>query len=55
MPYKQTYDATVDDLAYLIYLIPPAAVLGVIFAEEYEIYEILWTFSIFLEAVCILP
>ena len=55
MPYKQTYDPVVDDFAYWKYLIPPCAVVGVILAEEYEIFEILWTFSIFLEAFTIVP
>lgn len=54
-PYKQTYDPVVDDFAYWKYLIPPAAIIGVIFSEEFEPFEILWTFSIFLEAVCIVP
>jgi ER lumen protein retaining receptor len=54
-PYRMTYDPTIDDFAYWKYLIPPCAVLGVIFADEFEIFDILWAFSIFLEATTIIP
>jgi ER lumen protein retaining receptor len=54
-PYKQTYDPQVDNFAYWKYLIPPCIILGIIFSDEYDLWDILWTFSIFLEATTIIP
>jgi ER lumen protein retaining receptor len=55
LPYKTTYDPAIDDFQYWKYLVPPCVVLGIVFSDEYEIFDILWTFSIFLEATTIIP
>ena len=50
-----TYNAEDDTFPYL-YLIVPAALLGVAINQDYEsIFEMIWAFSIYLEAVAILP
>mmetsp|Transcript_36146 Transcript_36146/g.6475 ORF Transcript_36146/g.6475 Transcript_36146/m.6475 type:complete len:97 (-) Transcript_36146:268-558(-) len=54
-PYSITYIRENDGFDYLKYLIPPCAVLSLIFTSEYSIMEILWTFSIALEAVSYIP
>ena len=54
-PYNQTYDSAADDFNYLVYLVPPSAILGLVFCFDYDLWEILWTFSIFLESFSILP
>ncbi|KAJ3020921.1 endoplasmic reticulum retention protein [Thoreauomyces humboldtii] len=54
--YRATWDPSQDTLR-IEYLIPPAALLGLIFhyGKGFDIIEIFWSFSIFLEAVAILP
>nr|XP_026694822.1 ER lumen protein-retaining receptor 3 isoform X1 [Ciona intestinalis] len=53
--YKKTYDKNIDTFQVLIVVLPSIA-CGVIFsAERTSIQEDLWTFSIFLESVAILP
>jgi len=54
-PISQTYDKNADTFPYATYLIPPAAILAIITTENYSLSEILWTFSIWLESVAILP
>ena len=51
---KQTYDKDHDTFRYL-FLIVPCAVLALIVNGRFSLFEILWTFSIYLEAVAILP
>jgi ER lumen protein retaining receptor len=53
-PICRTYEAKYDDLNS-IFLILPAFVLALISPQEYTILEVLWTFSLYLEAVAILP
>jgi ER lumen protein retaining receptor len=52
--YKHTYDKEHDTFRVL-FLIVPSAVLALIFHYDLSIYELLWSFSIYLEAVAILP
>mmetsp|Transcript_6643 Transcript_6643/g.8220 ORF Transcript_6643/g.8220 Transcript_6643/m.8220 type:complete len:215 (-) Transcript_6643:47-691(-) len=52
--YRATYDREHDSFK-VIYLIVPCALLAVIFNDEYTIIEVLWAFSIYLEAVAIFP
>ncbi|ELP84829.1 ER lumen protein retaining receptor, putative [Entamoeba invadens IP1] len=52
--FRSTYDK-VHDTFNMWYLIIPSIVLAFIFPEQYTLMEILWTFSIFLETVAILP
>ncbi|KAK9811912.1 hypothetical protein WJX72_012306 [[Myrmecia] bisecta] len=51
---KTTYDKDQDTFRY-IFLIAPCAVLALAINQEFSPTEILWTFSIYLEAVAILP
>ena len=52
--YKPTNDPTLDTFK-VQYLFGGAAALGILFPYKYEIMEILWTLSIWLESVAILP
>ncbi|KAL7323254.1 endoplasmic reticulum retention protein [Mucor circinelloides] len=52
--YKATYDAGLDTFR-IEYLLAGAAVLGVLSTYVYTVIEILWSFSIWLESVAILP
>ncbi|KAI9295941.1 ER lumen protein retaining receptor [Neoconidiobolus thromboides FSU 785] len=51
---KPTYNKG-DDLFRAEYLAVGAAILALLFHEKFEVYEIIWTFSIYLEAVAIFP
>lgn len=53
--HKQTYDKIGDSFPHLLYLLPPCAVLGLLFSYDYSWTEVLWTFSIFLEATAFVP
>jgi len=55
IPTCQTYDRTADNFKYELYCLGPCLLLGLLCTEEYTIPEILWTFSIWLESVAILP
>eukprot|EP00741_Cyanophora_paradoxa_P004802 tig00000829_g4659.t1 len=48
------YDRTQDQID-IRYILGPCAVLGLIFTDQFTFSEILWAFSIFLEAVAIIP
>lgn len=52
--FKATYDR-IHDTFRIEFLILPAAVLALVLNHDFEPLEILWTFSIYLEAVAILP
>eukprot|EP01025_Chloroclados_australasicus_P020465 TRINITY_DN2156_c0_g1_i3.p2 TRINITY_DN2156_c0_g1~~TRINITY_DN2156_c0_g1_i3.p2 ORF type:complete len:218 (+),score=14.94 TRINITY_DN2156_c0_g1_i3:273-926(+) len=51
---KTTYDKENDTFQYL-FLIGPSAVLALLINAKFTALEILWTFSIYLESVAILP
>ncbi len=51
---KGTYDKDHDTFRYL-FLILPSLVLAMIFNERFTVFEVLWAFSLFLEAIAILP
>mmetsp|Transcript_28867 Transcript_28867/g.47858 ORF Transcript_28867/g.47858 Transcript_28867/m.47858 type:complete len:223 (+) Transcript_28867:61-729(+) len=54
-PHKDTYNKEDDAFPYL-YLIVPAALLGIAVNQEHDSpFEMCWAFSIYLEAVAILP
>jgi len=54
-PHKDTYSKDDDAFPYM-YLIIPAALLGVAVNQDHESpFEMCWAFSIYLEAVAILP
>jgi len=52
--FKATWEPSLDTFK-IEYLIIPCFVLALIFNYEFSFMEILWTFSIYLEAVAILP
>ncbi|OLP98757.1 ER lumen protein-retaining receptor [Symbiodinium microadriaticum] len=54
-PVCQTYERSTDSFQYEIYLLAPCVLLGLICAEEYTIPDILWSSSIWLESVSIIP
>eukprot|EP00435_Cladocopium_sp_Y103_P027306 s766_g6.t1 len=54
-PISQTYERSTDKFQYEIYLLGPCFLLGILCTEEYSIAEVLWTTSIWLESVAIVP
>ena len=54
-PYNTTYDPKSDDFPAWQFLVAPCLILGLIFNFEFTPVEILWSFSIFLEAVAFIP
>lgn len=52
--FKPTYDHNHDSFR-ILYLIIPSLVLSFIIVHVYTVMEILWTYSIYLEAVAIMP
>lgn len=54
-PIATTYERTHDSFKYEVYLLGPCLVLGILFTHEYTIPEVLWTFSIWVESVAIVP
>jgi ER lumen protein retaining receptor len=53
-PINKTYDAHQDSLN-LLYLLVPCALLALLINEYFGFAEVCWTFSIYLEAVAIVP
>lgn len=54
-PHASTYNPEADAFPWL-YLIAPCAVLGVLINQDHSsLFEMVWAFSIYLEAVAILP
>ncbi|EFN53261.1 hypothetical protein CHLNCDRAFT_32290 [Chlorella variabilis] len=51
---KQTYDREQDTFRY-VFLIAPCLLLALVLNHRFTLTEVLWTFSIYLEAVAILP
>jgi len=54
-PICATYDPKADSLNYLLYCVPPCALLAILTTKNYNPVIILWTFSIWFESVAILP
>eukprot|EP00916_Digyalum_oweni_P011033 GHVL01018356.1.p1 GENE.GHVL01018356.1~~GHVL01018356.1.p1 ORF type:complete len:218 (+),score=-1.66 GHVL01018356.1:137-790(+) len=54
-PISQTYDKKADNFPYHLYLLPTSLILGILTTEEYSLPEIMWTTSIWLESVAIVP
>ncbi|KZS01906.1 ER lumen protein-retaining receptor [Daphnia magna] len=52
--FRATYDQNQDTFRVKLLLIPVAA-LALLFKYEFSVMEVLWAFSIYLEAVAILP
>mmetsp|Transcript_24950 Transcript_24950/g.34383 ORF Transcript_24950/g.34383 Transcript_24950/m.34383 type:complete len:216 (-) Transcript_24950:266-913(-) len=51
---SQTYDKEQDTFRYM-FLIGPSILLALVLNHDFTVTEVLWTFSIYLEAVAILP
>jgi ER lumen protein retaining receptor len=54
-PFRSSYDKSLDSFLHWKFAVLPCAILAIIFNERFEVMEILWTFSIYLEAVAIIP
>eukprot|EP00927_Polykrikos_kofoidii_P077858 TRINITY_DN74762_c0_g1_i1.p1 TRINITY_DN74762_c0_g1~~TRINITY_DN74762_c0_g1_i1.p1 ORF type:complete len:218 (-),score=39.32 TRINITY_DN74762_c0_g1_i1:134-787(-) len=54
-PVSSTYERSIDNFRYEIYLLAPCAALGLLFTDEYTIPDVLWSTSIWLESVSIIP
>eukprot|EP00927_Polykrikos_kofoidii_P034622 TRINITY_DN2933_c0_g1_i1.p1 TRINITY_DN2933_c0_g1~~TRINITY_DN2933_c0_g1_i1.p1 ORF type:complete len:218 (-),score=30.98 TRINITY_DN2933_c0_g1_i1:533-1186(-) len=54
-PIATTYERSTDNFKYEVYLLGPCLVLGLLFCDEYSIPDILWSTSIWLECVAIIP
>merc|ERR1711976_1000119 len=52
--FKATYDHNHDTFR-VEFLVAPAAILSLVLNHEFSVMEILWTLSIYLESVAILP
>ncbi|RXW12370.1 hypothetical protein EST38_g13484 [Candolleomyces aberdarensis] len=52
--YRPTHDPSIDTFK-VEYLVAPSLILGLIFNYNFSVTEVLWSFSIFLESVAILP
>ncbi|KAL9650064.1 hypothetical protein ABK040_003182 [Willaertia magna] len=52
--YRATLD-TENDTFPTIFLYIPSILLSLLLAENYSLFELIWTFSIFLESVAIMP
>ncbi|PCH36601.1 ER lumen protein retaining receptor [Wolfiporia cocos MD-104 SS10] len=54
MKFRPTNDPSIDTFR-IEYLLGPCAILALIFHYKFTVTEVLWSFSIFLESVAILP
>ncbi|KIH63558.1 ER lumen protein retaining receptor [Ancylostoma duodenale] len=52
--FKATYDRNNDSLR-IEFLVIPAAILALLINHEFTLMEVMWTFSIYLESVAIMP
>ena len=52
--FKATYDQNHDTFR-IEFLLGPAVLLALLLNHEFSVMEVLWTFSIYLESVAILP
>lgn len=53
-PFCDTYDKKAD-FFFLPYIIVPCLILALLWNEYFSFMEVMWTFSIYLEAVAIIP
>jgi len=52
--FKATYDPALDTFR-IVYVLVPCALLALVLNYKFEILEVFWTFSVYLEAFAILP
>lgn len=53
--YSMVYDPLADDFPHWKYCVPAALILTLIFHTAFSPFEFSWSFSIWLEAISILP
>ncbi|EAN32178.1 ER lumen protein-retaining receptor [Theileria parva strain Muguga] len=54
-PISQTYNRKIDKFSYEKYLLGPVLLLTLLTTKTYKVFDVLWTYSIWLESVAILP
>lgn len=54
-PWKASYKKEEDSFRYLEFAVAPCALMALLVHSDFTIIEILWTFSIYLEALAIFP
>lgn len=54
-PWKTTYKSEEDSFLHLRFAVLPCAVLALVINSAFSPIEILWTFSVYLEAIAVLP
>ncbi|KAK1445121.1 ER lumen protein retaining receptor like protein [Babesia gibsoni] len=54
-PIAQTYNRKIDRFPYEKYVLGPVFVLSLLTTSRYHLLDLMWTFSIWLESVAILP
>ena len=52
---KKSYDLVGDDFQHLKFIYPLAAILTVFLHTEFSAFEMVWSYSIWLESVAIIP
>jgi len=53
--YSTTYDSLVDDFPHLKYCLPAAMIAALVCHTAFTPFELSWSFSIWLEAIAIMP
>lgn len=51
----QSYDPVGDDFQHVKFLYPAAAVLAIIIHTDFTTWELIWSYSIWLESLAIIP
>ena len=54
-PYSGTYEPDKDNFPHFMYLLPLAGILALIIHQEFSPFELVWAYSIWLEAFAIMP
>ena len=54
-PYCRTYNAEADEFPHRKVILPAAAVLALLINSGYEPWELVWSFSLWLEALAFIP
>eukprot|EP00929_Paragymnodinium_shiwhaense_P004954 TRINITY_DN106275_c0_g1_i1.p1 TRINITY_DN106275_c0_g1~~TRINITY_DN106275_c0_g1_i1.p1 ORF type:complete len:219 (+),score=38.49 TRINITY_DN106275_c0_g1_i1:162-818(+) len=54
-PVATTYDREKDNFRYELYLLPPCVLLGLFTSHDWSVPELMWTTSMWLESVAIVP
>ena len=54
-PICLSYDKTGDDLPHFLWILPAAGALTLVIHTKFTVFEMSWSYSIWLEALAILP